>query len=108
MARVLISEPHADNDALLRRAVERLGHEIVDDRDVEQVDVAVIEPAEPEGVRLARRLRERAVPFLFTSVHPPAPEDLALAPVAYLVKPFPLSAVEQVLEYALAAPSTAR
>jgi len=102
VARVLISEPHADNDALLRRVVRGLGHEVVDAHDVEHVDVAVIEPAAADGIRLAYALRARKVPFLFTSVHPPAPEDLALAPVAYLVKPFPLDAVERLLAFALA------
>jgi hypothetical protein len=102
VARVLISEPHEDIDALLRLVVERLGHEVVESEDVDRADIAVIEPAEADGVRLAHSLREREVPFLFTSIYPPAPEDLALAPVAYLVKPFPLYAIERALEYALA------
>jgi CheY-like chemotaxis protein len=102
VARVLISEPHEDIGALLRLVVERLGHEVVESEDVDHADVAVIEPAEADGLRLAQSLREREVPFLFTSIYPPAPEDLALAPVAYLVKPFPLYAIERALEYALA------
>jgi len=102
MARVLISEPHEDIDSLLRVVVERLGHEVVDSDDLDRADIAVIEPADQNGLRLAHSLLEREVPFLFTSIYPPAPEDLALSPVAYLVKPFPLYAIERALEYALA------
>ena len=106
MARVLICEPHEDIAALLELVVRRLGHEPVLSMAGEEVhgpvDVAVIEPGEPVGMSLARSLRNQGVPVLFTSIYPPENEALALAPAAYLVKPFPLYALERALETALA------
>jgi DNA-binding response OmpR family regulator len=105
MARVLICEPHDDITALLELVVRRLGHEPVlyTGGPVEQigVDAAVIEPGEEAGVQLARSLRSRDVPVLFTSIYPPDNEVLALTPAAYLVKPFPLYALERALQSAL-------
>ena len=54
-----------------------------------------------EGMTLARRLKAQNVPVLFTSIYPPDGEMLELAPSAYLVKPFPLYALERALEAAL-------
>ena len=106
MARVLICEPHDDITALLELVVRRLGHEPVlyTGGAVEQigVDAAVIEPGEEVGLQLARCLRSRNVPVLFTSIYPADDEVLALAPSAYLVKPFPLYALERALQSALA------
>jgi DNA-binding response OmpR family regulator len=105
VARVLICEPHDDISALLELVVRRLGHEPVPYCGNEvghiAVDAAVVEPGEPDGMRLARALRALDVPVLFTSIFPPDPEKLALAPAAYLVKPFPLYALERALERAL-------
>jgi CheY-like chemotaxis protein len=105
VARILIYEPHGDIEALLRVFIQRLGHETVHYAGdaVDDVDAAVIEPGDGDGLRLARRLRARQVPLLFTSIYPPATEALALEPVAYLVKPFPLSAIERALDVALGA-----
>lgn len=105
MARVLICEPHDDISALMELVVRRLGHEPVrhsggDENGV--VHVAVIEPGDPEGARLARKLREQGVPLLFTSIFPAGSESLELRPAAYLVKPFPLYALERALDKALA------
>jgi hypothetical protein len=66
------------------------------------VDAAVIEPGEGAGLALARRLRRLGVPLLFTSIFPPDHEILELEPAAYLVKPFPLYALENALVAALA------
>jgi two-component SAPR family response regulator len=44
----------------------------------------------------------RNVPVLFTSIYPPDAHALELNPAAYLVKPFPLYALERALEAALA------
>jgi transaldolase len=68
-----------------------------------RVDAAVIEPGDEAGLRLARNLRARNIPVLFTSIYAPEKELLALAPAAYLVKPFPLYALERALAAALAA-----
>lgn len=106
MARVLICEPHEDISALLELVVRRLGHEPVISMsgaaDDGPVDAAVIEPGEPLGFALARRLREQGVPVLFTSIYPAETEALDLLPAAYLVKPFPLYALERALQGALA------
>lgn len=106
MARVLICEPHDDVSALLELVVRRLGHEpvaFVAGGDVEHVgvDAAVIEPGEASALELARNLRSRSVPVLFTSIYPADARLLDLDPAAYLVKPFPLHALERALEAAL-------
>ena len=114
MARVLICEPHDDITALLELVVRRLGHEPVlcaeGSTDQIGIDAAVIEPGEEAGLRIAQSLRRQNVPVLFTSIYPADSEMLALAPAAYLVKPFPLYALERALQAALslaAAPAAA-
>ncbi len=105
MARVLICEPHDDISALLELVVRRLGHEPItfDGGVVDHigVDAAVIEPGEASALRLAQALRAQNVPVLFTSIYPADAEVLELQPAAYLVKPFPLYALERALELAL-------
>jgi CheY-like chemotaxis protein len=106
VARILICEPHDDISALLELVVRRLGHEPVacsGDVVAGELDAAVIEPGEEDGLRLARRLRADGVPVLFTSIYPADTEILALEPAAYLVKPFPLYTLERALARALAA-----
>jgi DNA-binding response OmpR family regulator len=109
VARILLCEPHDDIGALLELVVRRLGHEPARyaGGDAAGVDAAVIEPGEPEGLELARRLRARGVPVLFTSIYPADEEVLALEPAVYLVKPFPLYTLERALRDALAVPRAA-
>lgn len=106
VARVLICEPHDDISALLELVVRRLGHEPLSyaGGSIEHLglDAAVIEPGDESALRLAQRLRARDVPVLFTSIYPAEREVLDLKPAAYLVKPFPLYALERALESALA------
>jgi DNA-binding response OmpR family regulator len=106
VARVLICEPHDDISALLELVVRRLGHEPVPymggSVDHLHLDAAVVEPGEESAFRVAQGLRARDVPVLFTSIYPPEQEALDLNPSAYLVKPFPLYALERALEAALA------
>ena len=108
MARVLICEPHDDICALLELVVRRLGHEPVPcsgaAADYVGIDAAVIEPGEEEGLRVAEVLRSKAIPVLFTSIYPADDSTLGLEPSAYLVKPFPLYALERALDEALAPP----
>ena len=105
MARVLICEPHDDINALLELVVRRLGHEPVafvgGDVELIGVDAAVIEPGEASALQVARSLRARNVPVLFTSIYPADSDVLDLEPAAYLVKPFPLYALERALAAAL-------
>jgi CheY-like chemotaxis protein len=105
VARILIVEPHADIRSLLELVVRRLGHEPVAHTsgvETPDVDAAVIEPGEGYGLALARSLKEVGVPLLFTSIFPADREMLELQPAAYLVKPFPLYALEAALAIALA------
>src|SRR3954452_19167461 len=105
VARVLICEPHDDITALLELVVRRLGHEPVicsdDALDHVGVDAAVIEPSADLGLHVARLLREQGVPVLFTSIYPADTAVLELRPMAYLVKPFPLYALERAPQQAL-------
>lgn len=106
MARVLICEPHADISALLELVVRRLGHDPVpysgEELDHDTIDAAVIEPGTELGLCLAKALRAQNVPVLFTSIYPPERDILELGPAAYLVKPFPLYALERALDGVLA------
>jgi DNA-binding response OmpR family regulator len=104
VARILICEPHDDISALLELVVRRLGHEPVtysDGDSVSGIGAAVIEPGDPNGLELARELREHDVPVLFTSIYPADNGVLDLQPAAYLIKPFPLYALERALADAL-------
>ena len=113
MANVLIIEPHPEVRELLVRIVHRLGHVVlVDDgrpvTDWEQVDAVLVEPA-PEGSleAIAPLVRERGASLVCVSIYPPSAEVTALAPVAYLQKPFSLVDLERALVAALAEPATA-
>jgi CheY-like chemotaxis protein len=111
VARVLIVEPHADIRSLLELVVRRLGHEPVvhgpGPVDAAAVDAAVIEPGEGAGLPIARELKAAGVPLLFTSIFPADREALDLQPTAYLVKPFPLYALEAAITLALGAAQAA-
>jgi CheY-like chemotaxis protein len=106
VARVLICEPHNDISALLELVVQRLGHEPVrfagGNLEGLDVDAAVVEPGEDTALQVARALRAKNVPVLFTSIYPPDTALLELQPVTYLVKPFSLDALERGLQQALA------
>jgi hypothetical protein len=112
MGRVLISEPHADVAALLELVVRRLGHEPVAHGGGAPahagLDAAVIEPGDAAGREAAEALSAHGVPLLFTSIYPPSHELMALEPVAWLVKPFPLSSLGRVIEAATIAGGCAR
>ena len=106
VGRVLISEPHADTAALLEIVLRRLGHEPVVHQGgvpaLAGLDAAVIEPGDAAGLLAAETLAADGVPFVFTSIYSPSRALLATGPSAWLVKPFPLSALERALEQALA------
>jgi CheY-like chemotaxis protein len=106
MGRILIAEPHADVRALFEFVVERLGHQPVcagAGAEAPAVDALIVEPAVPATLELAQRLRARfpELPIVCASIYPPAADALALAPVAYLEKPFGLGRLEQALAGAL-------
>jgi DNA-binding response OmpR family regulator len=105
VARILIFEPQGDIRSLLEIVVARLGHDPWvfdgDGYDSLDVDAAVIDPDEGEGLSLARELRERGVPVILTSIFPAGRQALELTPAVYLVKPFALYALEAALEDAV-------
>jgi DNA-binding response OmpR family regulator len=111
VARILIVEPHADIRSLLEHVVRRLGHEPVyhdgNGGGTPFVDVAVIEPGDHRGMPVARDLRNRGCPVVFTSIFPAEQEALDLGPAAYFVKPFALQELEGALSAALATPAAA-
>ena len=88
--------------------MRRLGHEPAaydeesGDADLSAFDAAVIEPGDERGLRLARALRARTCRCSSRASIPPESDVLALQPAAYLVKPFPLYALERALATALA------
>jgi hypothetical protein len=100
VARIFIYEPQEDIRTLLRLVVSRLGHQAVVD-DTDELDAAIVEPGADGALELARSLRERGVALVFASIFPAGPETLAFEPAAYLVKPFPLYALECALEKTL-------
>jgi DNA-binding response OmpR family regulator len=109
VARILICEPHDDISALLELVVRRLGHEPVtycEGDSLSGIGAAVIEPGDPNGLQLAQELRDDDVPVLFTSIYPADDGVLDLQPAAYLIKPFPLYALERALGAALATAET--
>ncbi len=102
---MLIYEPHDDVAALLEVALRRLGHEpvLLQGRitTAAGLDAAVIEPGDAAGRAAASELAARGVPLVFASIYGPSRDLLALEPVAWLVKPFPLRAFEAALGAAL-------
>lgn len=102
----MICEPHAEVRALLGHVVTRLGFEpvyadtrsggVLADADV---DVLLIEPADPTALSTARalRLRRRELPIICASIYPDSPGAERLRPLAYLMKPFALVDLERAL-----------
>jgi DNA-binding response OmpR family regulator len=94
---------------LLELVVRRLGHDpvtYVEGESVSRIEAAIIEPGDPNGLRLAQELRDSEVPVLFTSIYPADDGVLDLQPAAYLIKPFPLYALERALAAALVTASS--
>jgi CheY-like chemotaxis protein len=108
MARILIAENSPAVRRLLELRLERLGHEAVAWDDVhvalETVDVALVEPADPEVLAFARSLRraDPDLPIVVSSARGRTLETAWLRPTAHLVKPFALSRLERALDDALA------
>jgi two-component SAPR family response regulator len=88
--------------------VSRLGHEPVytsgpGDVLPDDVDVILLEPADPRALGAAQvlRLRHEQLPIVCASIYPETADARRLAPVAYLVKPFPLAELERALTTAV-------
>lgn len=107
MARVLILETSPAVRRLLELRLERLGHEpVLQDGEaaLETIDVALVEPADPETLAVARSLRrdDPDLPIVVSSVRGRSLETASLRPAAHLVKPFALSRLERAVDDALA------
>ena len=109
MARILVCEPNPEVRGLLGHVVARLGHETVyaemapGDVVDHDVDVLLLEPADPRGLSIAQvlRLRREELPIVCASIYPQTPHSRRLDPVAYLVKPFALGELERALAAAV-------
>ncbi len=97
MLRVLIQEPDPSVRQLLELEVEHLGYEVAEEAG--PFDIALIEPADPEGYELAERLYtlEPRVPVVFVSVRSRTADFAAVRPYAHLLKPFSLRALGSAL-----------
>ena len=110
VARILIGEPVDEIHLLLTVHMRRLGHEPVraDDPDglnADEADIAVLEPAAPEFLALARTLRglRPELPLVFVSTEPASNATRELAPVRHILKPFERAQLAQAIEAALSA-----
>ncbi len=107
MARILVAEKDPAVRRLLEVRLGHLGHEPVawdgDAARVEDVDAALVEPADPETLWFARVLRrdQPHVPIVVSSSRGRTLETASLRPAAHLVKPFALSRLERALDDAL-------
>ena len=103
MARILISEPHPDLRVLLEAIVRRAGHEPVGHGELavdEAPAVMILEPASAVDLAAAARLRRRLedLPIICASILPPSPETRALSPSAYLLKPFRVQRLVEIVD----------
>lgn len=111
MPAVLISEPHLEVRELLERVVEAMGYEALVDEpaQTEAIDVLLIEPGSEQALDRARRLRTTRpdLPVVCVSIFPPQLESDLLYPAAYLVKPFSVAELQDVLRNAVASGTAA-
>ncbi len=108
MARIFVAEPAPEVRRLVAHVVSRLGHEPVvfgegGEHDRRDVDVAVLEPVFSVGLAavLALRARNPDLPIICASIQPRTPLVAALAPVAFVPKPFRLAELKDALRTAV-------
>jgi hypothetical protein len=107
---ILVLEPDPEVRALSERAITRLGHRPAfangDVSALGDVDVVVVEPGSPPDLDIAVALRaERpTLPIVCASIYPA--NGFGLDPVAFLEKPFRLSALEHAIGCAISARET--
>lgn len=110
MGRILIGEPHREVRTVLGSFVAGLGHEAVlasEDGALarpEELLAAIVDPADPDALDLARALRVARpdLPIVIASGRGPSDETRSLAPDAHLLKPFPLDDLAAALDEAVA------
>lgn len=105
MARVLIVEPEPDLLLLVQEAVRELGHEalLFDESDAGvSVDVLLVAAHAGMAALVCRLRRAHAgLPVICAGTLPPGREARALAPVAYLIKPYTLGDLDRALVKAI-------
>ncbi len=106
MARIRIAESHPDIGPLFACVVARLGHEPVLDESW-PVDAIIVDVDSPAGRELARESYRSGTAFVCVSIRDPQPELNALAPAAYLVKPFALRELGDALRRIVGSPAPA-
>lgn len=109
MARILLSEADPDVRLLLEAVLTRRDHEPVLlpqqlGAELPDGDLLLAEPAYGAGLRHAWTLRRRhpSLSIVLVSILSPDSAFLALGPVEYLVKPFPIASLERAVAAALA------
>jgi CheY-like chemotaxis protein len=111
MATILVSEPHTEVRELLAHVIEAMGWKAPTSAatDADAIDMLLVEPGWPEGLSLARRLRDERpdLPIVCLSIYPRELETELLLPTAYLVKPFSVTELQGALRNALAAGTVA-
>jgi CheY-like chemotaxis protein len=107
VSQILVLEPDPEIRTLYERAITRLGHRPAfangDPSAVVDVDVVLVEPGSPPDLDIAQALRaERpTLPIVCASIYPA--NGFGLDPVAFLEKPFRLSALEHAIGRAISA-----
>ena len=108
MSIILIAHPEGAVRELLHVVLDLHGHESLDydqpnalERD--DLDALIVEPARPDCLLSAQRLREARpdLPIVCVSIQPPTPDANNLEPVAYLLMPFRLGDFDEALRLAL-------
>ena len=104
MAFIALRHPTDDVRLLIEHVLGRLGHVTLEPDAEEHADVVLLEPASPEDLAAAQRLRALSpeLPIVCVSIAPPFAEARALRPEAYLVKPFSVAELRSTVENALA------
>jgi CheY-like chemotaxis protein len=110
MALIALRHPPDDVRLLIEHALGRLGHAILEAGAEAQADALLLEPASPEDLVAAQRLRAMRpdLPIVCVSIVPPFAEALALQPEVYLVKPFSVAGLRSTVQNVLDARPQAR
>jgi CheY-like chemotaxis protein len=107
VSQILVLEPDPEIRALYERAITRLGHRAAfvngDASALLDADVVLVEPGSPPDLEIAQTLRSErpALPIVCASIYPA--NGFGLDPVAFLEKPFRLSALEHAIDRAIGA-----
>jgi DNA-binding NtrC family response regulator len=103
VSHVLIEETHEDVRKLLEVILERLGHESValnhQRPHAAEIDLLIVEPTSARASELVRALRRERpdLPIVAVSIAPRAGEWNQFELSGYLMKPFSVSEIEELI-----------